>query len=337
MAVGNSVDPVRIGEEFFYRLFHFLFHDEGARKHFELSQINFFNSREGLPGWNLWFQENTGAYQLALVEARTLHDEEHCTSPVSPGATPVTGRLAVKYFPAADDPLLDSYSCTETLLRLGTLFDHTGTPTLAGQGRIDDSCFVVGYLDFRTDTNRKFIELDGMAPNRWRDVRVDGFYIETAQNGKVEAVVPGGIDRDVPGWDLAFFFFDKLFSVCGYAFKTSPYAAVFARKKWTRFDIDKNHCCKETLDSDIELFHLVTGFEMNDDGNGNHRPLPSREVYVQMVNDRLTAEGFRLPEICTDPDESAYRVIRPWWWSAGELHFSPETDLEMHHCCYHDH
>lgn len=337
MAARNSVDPVRIGEEFFYRLFHFLFHDEGARQHFELSQINFFNSREGFPGWNLWFQENTRAYQLALVEACTLQDEEPFTDTASPDTMVVKGRFAIKYFPAVDDPLLDNYSCTETLLRIGPLFDQTGTPTLVGQGRIDDSCFVVGYLDFRTDTSRSFIELDGMAPNRWRDVRVDGLYIETEKNGKIEAVAPGEIDRDVPGWNLSFFFFDKLFSVCGYAFKTSPYAAIFARKKWTRFDIDRNHCCKEQPDSDIELFHLVAGFEMNASGNGNHPPLPSREAYVQMVNDRLTAEGFLLPEICTSPEESSCRVIRPWWWSTGELHFYPETDFETHHCCYQDH
>ena len=339
MTVQSSLDPVRIVEEFFYRLFHSLFHDEGARKYFELSQINFFNSSdEGLPGWNLWLQQNTKVYQLSLVEAYTTHGEDQFSNTADPYAAMIKGRLVIKYFPATDDPLLDTYSCAETLLRTGPLFDHTGTPGIRAQECIDASCFVVGYLDFRTSTDRNFIELTCVAPNRWKDIRVDGLYLQNPRKEEVEAVSPGGIDRNVPGWDLSFFIFDKLVSSCGYVFKTAPWAAAFAHKKWFRFNIDKNHCSKTEMDDDIELFHLVAGFTTNTDNDENHSSLLNRKTYSRMINDRLTADGFLISEMCIHPcSQLSHQMIPSSWWSTMNLLFSAEAGAEMHHCCYHDH
>ncbi len=327
MTIKKNIDPVRFGEEVFYNIFQHIFNDEGARKYFEFSQINFFNSTEGLPGWNLWFRENTMAYQLVLIEAHEIFDNEGLSNELS-----IKGRFAIRYFPDSNAPELDKYSCTETLLRLGPLFDNTGTPTLTGQDCIDDSCFVVGYLDFRTNNDRDFLALECIAPNRWKDVRVDGIYLKTLENGKYEAVKPNGIDRDVPGWDSAFFLFDKLISGCFYTYKTMPCAVILAEKKWIRFDIDKNNSCIETMDPDIDLFHLVTGIEINTDCRRSINP----NAYIQGVCTLLSSQGF-LFELYKHPENRPNAKINPEWWSAKDMKFSIDADFEMHHCCYHDH
>lgn len=328
MTIKNNIDPFRVGEEIFYNIFHHIFNDEGARKHFEFSQINFFNSTEGLPGWNLWFQENTMAYQLVLVDARQVFDHNRFFQGPS-----IEGRFAVRYFPGSDDLALDNYSCTETLLRLGSLFDNTGTPTLTGQESMDDSCFVVGYLDFRTDAKRNFFELECIAPNRWKDVRINGLYLNTPENEEYEMVAPGGIDRNVPGWDCAFYLFNKLILGCCHANKTMPLAVISAEKKWTRFDIDKDNNCMEMMDPDVDLFHMVTGFEIKP---GHLVPM-SQETYIQTVSSRLTSEGFLLSHVCKRPDSIASIKINPEWWSIKNKKFTVDIDFEMHHCCYHDH
>lgn len=338
MTTRHRIDPVRIGEEIFYGIFHHIFNDEGARKHFEFSQINFFNSTDGLPGWNLWFRENTRAYQLALVQAREIPGTERSNQTDAPGAPTVEGRFVIRYFPGEDDPALDRFSCVEALLRMGPVFDHTGTPSLTGQERMDDSCFVVGYIDFRAGTGRDFVELECIAPNRWKDVRVDGLYVTTPENGEIEAVAPGGIDRDVPGWDLAFYVFDKLVAGYCYAFKTAPLAAVSAQKAWTRFDIDRDNSCVKTMDPDVTLYHLVTGFEIDPCGHEAGCPgTVDRIAYIQAVTDRLSDEGFLLSEVCGQPEKTPGPVIPPEWWTAGQLRFSNDTEAEMQHCCYHDH
>ena len=338
MATIHTIDPVRIGEEIFYDLFHRIFNDEGARRHFEFSQINFFNSTEGLPGWNLWFRQNTRAYQLALVQAREITDDDGPVHTGFPHEQAVEGRFAIRYFPGVDDPALDNYSCAETLLRIGPLFDDTGTPSLAGQDRMDESFFVVGHLDFRTTTERNFLELECIAPNRWKDVRVDGLYLKTPEDGEYEAVEPGGIDRNVPGWELAFFLFDKLISTYCYIVKTAPYAAIFGEKKWIRFDIDGNNSCLEVMDPDIDLFHLVIGFKKKDCCNETgHQMAMSPDACIKAAGNRLTSEGFALSNACKGPEKNLKTKTNPGWWSVKKMAFSKNTETEMHHCCYHDH
>ena len=338
MTIRPRIDPARIGEEIFYSIFHHIFNDEGARKHFEFSQINFFNNTDGLPGWNLWFRENTRAYQLALVQAREIPDHHRSNHTSYLDAPAVEGRFVVRYFPGEDDPELDNFSCAETLLRMGPLFDHTGTPSLTGQGRIDISCFVVGYIDFRVGTGRNFVELECIAPNRWKDVRVDGLYLKTPENRELEAVAPGGIDRDVPGWKLAFFLFDKLISGYCYCFNATPCAAVFAEKKWVRFDLNRENSCKKIMDPDIDLFNLVTGLEIHNRRNGNNRRIPMNpDAYIHSVSERLSAEGFQLPKVWKEPDNQLKTEVNPLWWSVSKMKFAIDTEDEMHHCCYHDH
>lgn len=339
----HNIDPVRVGEEIFYNIFHHIFHDEGARKYFEFSQINFFNSAEGLPGWNLWFLENTRVYQLALVQAREISDDVDPAHKASFHKPAIEGRFAVRYFPGADDPELDNYSCAEALLRFGPLFDHTGTPNLTGQDSMDDNYFVVGYLDFRTDTERNFLEIECIAPNRWKDVRVDGLYLKTLENMEYKAVEPGGIDRNLPGWDLAFFLFDKLISGCCYAYKTTPFAVIFAEKKWTRFDIDKDNCCIKKMDPDIDLFQLIIGLEINACRNGTCRNgtccqnSMTRDAYIEAVSDRLSAKELLVSGVCKGPENIVKTKMNPEWWSVKEKIFSRDAESEMQHCCYHDH
>jgi len=334
----HNVDPVRVGEEIFYNIFHHVFHNEEARRYFGFSQINFFNSADGLPGWNLWFLENTRVYQLALIQAREISDDPESVHKTFFHKPVIEGRFAVRYFPGTDDPELDDYSCAETLLRLGPLFDHTGTPNLKGQDRMDDSCFVAGYLDFKTDTERNFLEIECIAPNRWKDVRVDGLYLKTLENIQYTAVEPGGIDRNVPGWDRAFFLFDKLVSGCCHAFKTLPCAAILAQKKWTRFDIDKNNCCIETMDPGIELFHLIIGLEINACCNGTCcQNSMNTDAYIQDVSDRLSEEDLFISRVCKGPENIIKTKMNPEWWSIKQKKFSSDTESEMQHCCYHDH
>ncbi len=130
MVAQHNIDSVRIGEEIFYNVFHRIFHNEKARQYFKFSQINFFNSTESLPGWNLWFQENMKAYQLALIQAGIVSDDQRRNGAFSAAEPIIEGRFAVRCFPDETAPELEDFSCTETLLRLGPHFDHTGTPTL---------------------------------------------------------------------------------------------------------------------------------------------------------------------------------------------------------------
>jgi hypothetical protein len=338
MTVKESIDPVRIGEEIFYAIFHEIFNNEGARKHFKFSRINFFNSREGLPGWNLWFHGKKGAYQLALIQAGELQNH-----PSPPGRhalfkPTIGGCFAVRYFPDPTQPEMDHYSTFETLVRLGPLFDRTGTPTLEGQENINDNFFVVGHLDFRTNRNRDFLEMECIAPSRWKEIQTDGIYLKTTEGKNYTAVVPGEVDRNLPGWDLAFHLFDSLITGCCHTFKTAPCAAVLAQKKWFRSEIDTHGACTKVQDSEIDLFHLVVGLKLQENDNGCPPPCSKDlESYRQTVVTRLKSEGLMILGVHETSGNATRAKINPEWWRIKTLNFSNTIDSEMLHCCYHDH
>ena len=99
------------------------------------------------------------AYQLALIQAGIVSDDQRRNGAFSAAEPIIEGRFAVRCFPDETAPELEDFSCTETLLRFGPHFDHTGTPTLTAQQRLNKSCFVVGYLDFRTNVKRTFLDI----------------------------------------------------------------------------------------------------------------------------------------------------------------------------------
>lgn len=333
MSIKIRIDPVRVGEEIFYKIFHHIFHDEGARHYFNFSNISFFTTSEGYPGWNLWFEGTSGAYQLILLNAQEVFDDDRLSALEISVNVAVEGRFLVRYFPSENDPGLDDYSCSEVLLRLGPLFDCTGTPTLAGQERINGNFFVVGFLDFRTDIQRTFLELECIAPNRWKDIRVDGLYLKTAEGEEYEAVTPGDVDRNLVGWDSAFILFDKVISACCYAYKCSPLAAIIAEKSWVRFNIDRDNVGIEISDSDIGIYHLISVFKIN----GKDFKPPKKDNYFQIISDQMTADGFQLLNVSKQTDLSLNNKINPDWWEVKQMKFSEIIESEHQYCCYHDH
>ncbi len=342
MTIRNRVDPVRMGEEIFYRIFHHIFHDEGARKYFEFSQINFFNNTQGLPGWNLWFQKKTRVFQLILLDAQEVINTSSSFHFNSFEKTHVEGRFLIRYFPGIEEPTLDNFSCAETIARYSPIFDDTGTPTLEGQEEMDETYFVVGYLDFRTHTGRDFVELECIAPNQWKNIQTDGLYLRNNENKQFQAVKPGGVDRCVHGWDLAFFLFDKLISGFGYTFKTEPCASIFAQKKGAQFEIDKNNNCTEKKDPEIDLYHLIAGFKTNLSHSISCCPGVKNDggitdAFIHTITQRMIKQGFKISDVWTGHEKQNHTVMRQEWWNSRHIQFASVTETEMQHCCYHDH
>lgn len=321
MTIRSNIDPVRIGEEILYNIYHQVFHNENIRTYLGFSQINFFCNDQGYPGWNLWFEKDAKTYQLTLAQAQvTQFSSTEVNHP-----SIIEGRLLIRYFPGEEDPVFDDFSCREILMRLGPQFDATGTPTIAGQKIIDDNDFVVGFLDFRTDTERSFLDISCTAPNVWREVRNKGLYLKNSEGKEYEAVNPGGTDRNIPGWELAFFLFDKIVSGFCRTCKTVPEVVTLAEKAWDRFDIDGDNNRVNTPDSDIRLFCLSLGF----DTDSPHR---IAETSVQSTEGRLKAQGFQFLLAKDHPEK-----INPEWWTIKDMNFSEITGSETPHCCYHDH
>jgi len=333
MIAEYTQDPAGVIESIFYRMFHALFHNAGARRHLSFSQINFYSNARGFPGWHLWFDGKPGAYQLELVEEEFIE----CKTETTGIDLPIWGRFLVRYFPHEEEHVFNTFSCYEQMLRTGLIFDSTGTPTSRGREQLHPSYFTIGYLDVRTNEDRDILELECFAPQRWRDIRVDGILLKSDEENVFEAVHPGDIDRNVPGWELCFFLFDKLFAGFCHVYKQSPLLVALAKTNGRVFMIDANNNIEEKETRDFSHVYLVTSMKLAHGTGSNPADKADkvdREIYSRRVQDLLKSYGSYQIHVFEKPDSNIGEWINPLWWAIGGLHFHGE---EEGHCCYHDH
>ena len=88
--------------------------------------------------WYLWLDTSPGAYELRLVEADV----------VSVGTHRLTrGMLALRYFPAPEEPVFSCLARAQQDMLASPLFDATHTPAFGMADRIPAEWFVVGTIE----------------------------------------------------------------------------------------------------------------------------------------------------------------------------------------------
>lgn len=327
MVSRRHVDPARVIEEVFYTALHRLFHNEGARSHFGFAHINAFSLSDGLPGWHLWFADRAGAYQMSLIRA------DCGVSGNQDSSEWITGRWRVRYYPAMDEAVLARFSAIENLARLGPLFDATGTPTPAGQEQLYRDLFVVGSVDVRIPLDRGFIEIAGISQDRWREIRPEGLYLDNEDETNMEVVAPGDLDRNVPGWEMTFFFYDRLLCGLCHAYGSSPTYAIDATRPAWQQEVVGRRQARPIPDPEAVTRLTCVGLPLP--FVGDKRGLAG--ATCDNACQRLKSEGWHIVEAATDPDNAASLCVNPLWWSIREQTFTPPHGAEGHMCCYHDH
>jgi len=328
------MDPVRMIESQFSKLFFVLFHNEGARKYLGFSQISALSNEEDMPFWYLWLAGKNGCFQLELIEGNILQPKEQQLETFISKDSIIKGRLAIRYYPSGNEDDFENYSYFEKLIRLGSLFDSTGAPTFEGRRRIHESYFVVGYIDIRVNTSQSFLELECFAPEKWEDFRVNGLYLKTPDQDDYEAVARGGRDRNVPGWMLTSFLFDKILSGFCYTFKVAPCSVVLSSEEGFSFYIDENNRVDKRMNPDLKQSRLVCGLDLEKKGHSPFKEDKNLDLYIQSVKDRLNREEGDIKGIWKRPEDITNLHINPNWWKAKNMEFQ-EEDSEI--SCYHDH
>jgi hypothetical protein len=322
----TNIDPVWLLEKAFHDMLRSVFQHQGARLQFGFSQVSFFHNREGLPAWYLWFGEKKGAYKIQLTNASLVSFGSDGPS-TSPASFPsIRGNLAIHYYPSEGEEAFDSYSCFEKLIRLSPLFDHTGTPFFQREPEIPVTHFVVGHIDVRTTPCHGFLDFECVAPERWLDFRTDGLYLKADGQKNYQVLTPGEKDRDIPGWNLSWFLFNKIiFGFC-YHHRFSPSEVFLFRKDGYRSYIDRDNRVRKSGDCSFSEFRLVAklaAFEEQRDVRhaGHHHMHACDESNLKEEN---------LVGIWQRPDTGMPQWVNAEWWNAKDMAFPEEA---ISHCC----
>jgi hypothetical protein len=324
----HHIDPVRVLEEVFYTLLHRLFHNEGARNRFGFYQINGFASGNGLPGWNLWFDGCEGAYQIILSdsESAVTNSEHECDR--------VTGRWDIRYFPGEGEASLETFSTIEMMARWGPLFDPTGTPTHVGQSQLNADLFLVGYIDVCVSVDRSFIEISIRSQNRLCEIRSDGLRLDVNDPESITLVNPGAKDREVAGWDLSHFIYNKLLCALCHAYHTRPAFVIKAEQDGVYSEIDTDGMKRLIVDPGNLEYLLLAGFSLLCDGQASDDRGP---MEIETVHQRLIKNDWQITETYQSQPAKTAANVNANWWKIKDLNFREGCSTHTHLCCYADH
>lgn len=249
-----------------------VFPDPQARRALGLRAIS--RARHDATAWLVWTLARPGAFEMAVIPGE-------CGEPVPAGAL-----VALRYYPSPHEPLYARFAPVERAARASEAFDATGTPRSEAADQIDPSLFHVGTLSLALDHDGIALALD--AQDRWVE--------ESRERGRWT------VQRDVPGFALAFAMLDPLARALAYLGRRGPAQVHASRTTGTRWRID--------------------------DGAAAFAPDPTLAAW------RLDARGFALPGLGAAPPADTrppsvggdvHRFVPDCrrWWDAAHWRFDP--------------
>ena len=169
------------------------------------------------------------------------------------------GVFELQYFPKSDEAILDTFSVRENLLRLDPFFDKLVRRAPEEEDPLV-SQFMVGNIILTCDAGEKNLFLSLWAPVRWREIRRAGLYMNAHDGSPVEAVPPGGTDRNVPSFALAWPFFDRLVLTLACQMRRPPLCVILKRRNWPVWIIAGGNDCVPSEENFTLQNFLSVGF-----------------------------------------------------------------------------
>ncbi|MBU2647896.1 hypothetical protein KKI24_24530 [bacterium] len=321
----SYVDPVLEVETLLNELFQTVFLNDSARHRFGFSKISQVNASNGRPQWYLWFSEKKGAYSLTIQEDPFGSGDGRLPGWSIEAETNPGPYVLIRYFPDMEEGVFDALSCYEQIARLGSLFDSTGTPTFEGGRALHENLFVVGRLDVVIHSSKSEVDFYCAAPDRWRDYRIDGLTFMDGDGESRQVLSPGDLDRDLPGWDLSFFIYDKIVSAFCLLTGQAPRFAGRATMPSCHYDIDRQQ--KVDVISDTDITDTLFGVSFFDGADS-----PTLSDRYRSFKGVLLAQHRGLVEIWQAPDAVPDSMGDFAWWAIKNQHFHADPD---HVCsCY---
>jgi hypothetical protein len=241
------------------------FRNDGVREHLGFKHVSQVVSDNGFPGWYLWFRDMSGAFSLEIPEMDEIPAGDDDT-----GIPGVTGknredvRLAIRYFPDTEEDVFDSFSWYEQIVRCGPDFDDMGVPVFKGRRAVKDDYFVVGHMSVSRNGSAGVVDFSCQAPERWQVYRSDGLELADSNGTVVQVLSPGQRDRNVPGWNLSRYCFDRIVSAYSFLVCRPPSTVGASLGPSVRYMIDSTDTVNVEKGRELNFFSLLVSFRQGD-------------------------------------------------------------------------
>lgn len=255
--------------------------------------------------WYLWRDDFSGIFQLELGEA----DFSQSAPDTRPSAR---GRFWVKYFPAlVDDPAFDALSVFEQGLRLSPLFDASGTPELDTWEHLPEAAFHVGYLELELQEDAHLLRLELSSQDFWRTHCTEAVDLET-EKGTMRLLEAGEVDRNIPGWPLAWPVLDTLVTAVGLFYAAVPVGCAVWSYRENSTDAALPKPCTEAEPVHQRLLLYLPCLQRTTE----ERQPALWDVFdlLQPALDECETVGGTVDRLLIQPPDELWPSINPLWW-----------------------
>ena len=168
------------------------------------------------------------------------------------------GIFNLQYFPSKEEPILDTFSMGENILRLDLQFDNF--IRYAPKEDPLEYAFTIGKIICSIPRDERSILLSLLSPIRWRTIQVKGLFIPDETGRYIEVVSPYGLDRNVPAFKLGWKIFDKMVTTFCYQLKDSPDCVLLTKRQSKGLEIFEDGTQYPSERDLVKEYILTVGF-----------------------------------------------------------------------------
>jgi hypothetical protein len=219
------------------------------------------------PEWYFWLAGASAVYHLSLESAERENGDH--------GAADF-GLFSVRCYPYPTDPLFRRLSAEEQALINSDCFDGTNTPEFEMLSRIPRTLFHAATIELAVaeDDNWALFTLESLDVIRSRSL-VDAS-AQADKPNEIVSLADGRIERDLPGWDLAYPLFDRLVSLYAYHSKRKPVRAALTKAPGFETVCEADRTAKIVESPESTIFTLRLLF----DSNGRHDAVAGERAFT---------------------------------------------------------
>ena len=165
------------------------------------------------PAWYFWIADTPGVYHLELVNAGAREQGN---------LKLLCATFSLKCYPFTHSRIFQSFSFEERCLIRSQYFDHTNTPHFEHRGEIPKNLFNIAKIECAFDVDETLAAFTFESLDTWRTSFKKNAFFEYPLLGKRKNFDAGEVDRQVPGTETGYLFFDRLLSLFSYHSKKPP-------------------------------------------------------------------------------------------------------------------
>ena len=262
------------------------------------------------PAWYLWISGAPGVYHLELVETGTSKQE---------GIELLQASFSLRCYPFTHSPTFETFSFEEQCLLRSKFFDHTNTPSFEYREAIPQNLFTVGTIECGFDSDEGIAYFTFESLDTWQISFKRKMTLNYPLINQSKSFETGEVDRQVPGTEVGYMFFDKLLCVFSYSSKKMPTRVLSFRSGGFEYVYEQSEALVCVDSEKIKVSTTSVLYDITNEDTASNRIEHLGNQFKIEEEDIIYDHTFSSGDFHFEKDEFPNMMpLNNKWWSLAE-------------------